>query len=105
VAFDNVRTTTFFLVSSAAAAIIAVLASIFARFPAPFLPAQMIWLNVATNGVQDVALAFEPGRQGRAQKALPAEAVAGSASEGEAPVCPTGSTTVQSAGPGSRPRP
>jgi magnesium-transporting ATPase (P-type) len=38
-----------------------VLASLIFRFPLPFLPAQMLWLNVVTNGLQDVALAFEPG--------------------------------------------
>jgi Ca2+-transporting ATPase len=64
IAFDNVRKTTFFLISTGVAAIIAVLASIFAGFPVPFLPLQMIWLNVVTNGVQDVALAFEPGEKG-----------------------------------------
>jgi Ca2+-transporting ATPase len=63
VAFDNVRKTTFFLISTGAAAIIAVLASILGRFEAPFVAAQMIWLNVVTNGVQDVALAFEPGEK------------------------------------------
>ena len=64
VAFDNVRKTTFFLLSTGAAAIVAVLASILFRFPTPFIAAQMIWLNLVTNGVQDVALAFEPGEQG-----------------------------------------
>jgi magnesium-transporting ATPase (P-type) len=63
VAFDNVRKTTFFLVSTGAAAILAVLASLVFRFPLPFLPAQMLWLNVVTNGIQDVALAFEPGEK------------------------------------------
>jgi magnesium-transporting ATPase (P-type) len=63
VAFDNVRKTTFFLISTGAAAVIAVLASLLFRWPLPFLPAQMLWLNVVTNGVQDVALAFEPGEK------------------------------------------
>jgi magnesium-transporting ATPase (P-type) len=63
VAFDNVRKTTFFLISSGAAAIIAVLASIFLRFTLPFLPTQLLWINLVTNGVQDVALAFEPGEK------------------------------------------
>lgn len=61
IAFDNVRKTTAFLVATGTAAIIAVLASIFGGFAAPFIAAQMIWLNVVTNGVQDVGLAFEPG--------------------------------------------
>jgi Ca2+-transporting ATPase len=63
VAFDNVRKTTFFLISSGAAAIVAVLASILLRFPLPFLPTQLLWMNLVTNGVQDVALAFEPGEK------------------------------------------
>jgi magnesium-transporting ATPase (P-type) len=63
VAFDNVRKTTFFLISTGAAAVVAVLASLLFQFPLPFLPAQMLWLNVVTNGVQDVALAFEPGEK------------------------------------------
>jgi magnesium-transporting ATPase (P-type) len=63
VAFDNVRKTTFFLISTGVAAVIAVLASLIFRFPLPFLPAQMLWLNVVTNGIQDVALAFEPGEK------------------------------------------
>jgi magnesium-transporting ATPase (P-type) len=65
IAFDNVRKTTFFLVSTGAAEVAAVLLSIGLRFPLPFVPAQLLWLNLVTNGVQDVALAFEPGREGR----------------------------------------
>ena len=63
VAFDNVRKTTFFLISTGAGAIIAVLSSLLLQLPLPFLPAQMLWLNVVTNGIQDVALAFEPGEK------------------------------------------
>lgn len=62
-AFDNVRKATFYLVSSGVAEVIAVVSSIVAGFPVPFLPAQILWLNVVTNGVQDVALAFEPGEE------------------------------------------
>jgi magnesium-transporting ATPase (P-type) len=63
IAFDNVRKTTFFLISTGAAAVVVVLSSLLFGFPLPFLPAQMLWLNVVTNGVQDVALAFEPGEK------------------------------------------
>ena len=61
VAFDNVRKTTFFLISSNAAAVLAVLASLVAQLPLPFVAAQLLWLNLVTNSVQDIALAFEPG--------------------------------------------
>jgi magnesium-transporting ATPase (P-type) len=63
IAFDNVRKTTFFLVSTAVGLVAAVLISIAARFSLPFVPAQLLWLNLVTNGVQDVALAFEPGEK------------------------------------------
>jgi Ca2+-transporting ATPase len=63
VVFDNVRLATFFLISSGVGEVIAVLASIFFAFELPFLPVQLLWLNLVTNGVQDVALAFEPGEK------------------------------------------
>jgi cation-transporting ATPase F len=64
VVFDNVRNVTFFLLSTGVAVVIAIFAAIIAGFPLPLLPAQIIWVNLVTNGVQDVALAFEPGEKG-----------------------------------------
>ena len=64
VTFDNVRKVTFFLVSTGIAAIVALAASIPMGIVMPFVPAQLLWLNVVTNGLQDVALAFEPGEKG-----------------------------------------
>jgi hypothetical protein len=64
VVFDNVRKVTYFLVSTGVAAIASILYSLAAGIPLPFLPAQLLWLNVVTNGLQDVALAFEPGEKG-----------------------------------------
>jgi magnesium-transporting ATPase (P-type) len=61
VVFDNVRKVTFFLLSTGAAAIAAILYSLAAGLPLPYVPAALLWLNVVTNGLQDVALAFEPG--------------------------------------------
>ncbi|HEX6419005.1 MAG TPA: HAD-IC family P-type ATPase, partial [Acidimicrobiales bacterium] len=61
VTFDNVRKVTFFLVSTGAATIMAILFGVWARWPLLMLPAQLLWLNLVTNGLQDVALAFEPG--------------------------------------------
>jgi magnesium-transporting ATPase (P-type) len=31
--------------------------------PLPFLPAQILWLNLVTNGIQDKGLAFESGER------------------------------------------
>jgi Ca2+-transporting ATPase len=61
VTFDNLRKVTFFLISTGAAEVVAVLTALLAEWPLPFLPAQILWLNLVTNGLQDVALAFEPG--------------------------------------------
>ncbi|MBI4507040.1 MAG: HAD-IC family P-type ATPase [Chloroflexi bacterium] len=61
ITFDNVRKVTFLLVSTAAAEIITILVALGLGWPLPFVPAQLLWLNLVTNGLQDVALAFEPG--------------------------------------------
>jgi len=42
----------------------AILTTLVVQWPLPFLPAQILWLNLVTNGLQDVALAFEPGEPG-----------------------------------------
>ena len=34
----------------------------------PLFPVQLLWLNLVTNGIQDVALAFEPGETGVLQR-------------------------------------
>jgi len=61
VVFDNVRKVTYFLLSTGAASIVAILLAIATGLPLPYTPAALLWLNVVTNGLQDVALAFEPG--------------------------------------------
>ncbi len=60
VIFAAIRKSTYFLLSTGAAALVAVTLSVFAGTPLLFLPVQMLWMNVVTNGGQDVALAFEP---------------------------------------------
>lgn len=61
--FANIRKATFFTISSGIGEIIAILASLAMRLPLPLLPAQILWLNLVTNGVQDVGLAFEPAEK------------------------------------------
>ncbi len=61
VVFDNVRKVTYFLLSTGTASIAAILTAIATGLPLPYTPAALLWLNVVTNGLQDVALAFEPG--------------------------------------------
>ncbi|MDY7101052.1 MAG: HAD-IC family P-type ATPase [Actinomycetota bacterium] len=64
VTFDNIRKVTFFLVSTGAAEVTAILVAVWLGWPLVLLPAQLLWLNLVTNGLQDVALAFEPAERG-----------------------------------------
>lgn len=63
-AYDNVRKVIYLLISTGAAEVILFIASIFAGLPLPLLAVQLLWLNLVTNGIQDVALAFEGGEPG-----------------------------------------
>ncbi|WKZ23450.1 MAG: HAD-IC family P-type ATPase [Candidatus Brocadiaceae baterium WH-1] len=64
VLFDNIRKVTFFLLPNGVAAILAIITTLFLGIPIPYLPTQLLWINVVTNGLQDVALAFEPEEKG-----------------------------------------
>jgi Ca2+-transporting ATPase len=64
VAYDNIRKVIYLLVSTGAAEVLMVGLSMIAGLPLPLLPIQLLWLNLVTNGIQDVALAFEPGEGG-----------------------------------------
>lgn len=61
--FDNIRRATFFLVSAATAAIAALVAGVSAGWPLVMLPAQLLWFNLVTSGLQDIAMAFERGER------------------------------------------
>ncbi len=61
IAFSNIRKVSFFLISTALAETIAILVSVWLGWPLLLVPTQILWLNLVTNGVQDLALAFEPG--------------------------------------------
>jgi Ca2+-transporting ATPase len=64
VVYDNIKKVTLFLVSCGLGELFAILVTIFLGFPIPYTPAQILWLNLVTNGLQDVALAFEPEEKG-----------------------------------------
>lgn len=63
-AYANVRKVVYFLISSGAAEIFLFILAIFAGLPLPLFAAQLLWLNVITNGIQDIALSFEAGEKG-----------------------------------------
>lgn len=64
VVFANVRKVTYFLLSTGIALVITILSSLFGPWPLPYVAAQVLWVNLVTNGLQDVALAFEKGEPG-----------------------------------------
>jgi len=64
IVFDNLRKVTFFLIPTGVAAIISIMITLILGIPIPYLPAQLLWINLITNGLQDVSLAFEPGEKG-----------------------------------------
>jgi len=68
IVFDNIRKVTFFLIPTGVAAIISILGTVMFGLPMPYLPAQLLWINLVSNGLQDVALAFEPGEKGVIQR-------------------------------------
>lgn len=61
VTFKAIRGSMMFLLSTAVAAMIAVAVNVLSGAELLFLPIQMLWINFVTNGVQDIALGFEPG--------------------------------------------
>jgi Ca2+-transporting ATPase len=63
IVFDNLRKVVFFLIPTGVADIFSIVAAVALGLPLPFLPAQILWINLVTNGMQDVALAFEPAEK------------------------------------------
>jgi Ca2+-transporting ATPase len=60
IVYNNIRKVIFLLISTGAAEISLVILSLLFGMPLPLLPLQLLWLNLVTNGIQDIALAFEP---------------------------------------------
>ncbi len=63
VVYDNILKVTLFLISCGFGELVAITGSILMGVPIPYIPAQILWLNLVTNGLQDVALAFEPAEK------------------------------------------
>ncbi|RUL85716.1 cation-translocating P-type ATPase [Tautonia sociabilis] len=60
VAYDNIRKVIYLLVSAGAAEVLVVGSAMAVGLELPLLAVQLLWLNLVTNGIQGVALAFEP---------------------------------------------
>jgi magnesium-transporting ATPase (P-type) len=58
-AYANIRKVIYLLLSTGAAEVVLFVLSIAHGLPVPLLPVHLLWLNLVTNGGQDVALALE----------------------------------------------
>jgi len=63
VIFENIRKVVFFLLGTAVGESSIIILSLFFNLPLPFLATQILWINLVTNGLQDIALAYEPGEK------------------------------------------
>jgi P-type Ca2+ transporter type 2C len=68
VAYANVRKVIQLLITTGAGELVLVLAALAIGLPLPLLAVQLLWLNLVTNGIQDVALAFEPAEGDEMQR-------------------------------------
>lgn len=65
---ENVRKVIAFLLSTNAAEVAIFFVSIIAGLPLPLLPAQILWINLVTDGTSDIALSLEPAEKGVMQR-------------------------------------
>mgnify|MGYP001809797798 CR=1 FL=1 len=68
IAYDNLRKVVLLVISTGAAEILLMLLATLSGLPPPLTALQLLWLNLVTNGLQDVALAFERGEAGVLQR-------------------------------------
>lgn len=61
IAYKNIRNVVAMQVATALAEVVICTLAVLMGDPLPLLPLQLLWLNLVTNGIQDVALAFQPG--------------------------------------------
>lgn len=57
---DNIRKVISFLLSTNVAEVALFLVSLLLKLPLPLLPAQILWINLVTDGTSDIALSLEP---------------------------------------------
>lgn len=60
VAYGNVRNVIFLLISTGMAELVLFTLALLTGMPLPLMAVQLLWLNLVTNGIQDIALSFEP---------------------------------------------
>ena len=63
IAYSNIRKITYFLISCGLAEILFFLLALAFDLPTPLVAIQLLWLNVVTDGIQDISLSFEQGEK------------------------------------------
>ena len=58
-AYSNIRKITYFLISCGLAEIFFFMIALILDLPTPLVAIQLLWLNVVTDGIQDISLSFE----------------------------------------------
>ncbi|MEL7028366.1 MAG: HAD-IC family P-type ATPase [Pseudomonadota bacterium] len=61
IVYNNIRKVISLLTATGFSALLLFFLSVAAGLPMPLTAVQLLWLNLVANGLQDVALAFEPG--------------------------------------------
>lgn len=61
IAYNNIRKVIYMLLSCAFAEVLFFLLAIIFDYDPPLLAVQLLWLNLVTDGIQDVAVAYEKG--------------------------------------------
>lgn len=67
IVYNNIRKVIALLIATGFSAILLFFLTVLAGLPMPLLAVQLLWLNLVANGLQDVALAFEPKEGGELQ--------------------------------------
>ena len=67
-AYSNIRKVCYFLLSCGLAEVLFFLLSMIFDLPMPLVAIQLLWLNLVTDGFQDIALSFEKSEKGIMRK-------------------------------------
>lgn len=66
--YKNIKKVILYLFSTSAGELLTIFGALFFGMPLPLLAAQILWLNLVTDGFLDVALAMEPNEKGLLKK-------------------------------------
>ena len=61
--FDNIRKIVVYLLSDSSSELLLIVIALAFGLPLPILPAQLLWINLVTDGFPHIALTFEPGEK------------------------------------------